>query len=445
MRRRVAAAARDTFRSLRTPNFRLFFVGQLVSQAGTWMETVALSWVVLRLTDSGVALGIVTAARYGPMLVLGPWGGVLSDRLDRHRLMLTTQIAFAAVAAALAVLMATDLLTVPLVYILSTAFGILMALDSPARRALVIELVEQDDVANAVGLNSAMMTGSRVVGPSLAGALIAGPGAAWCFALNAASYLMIIGSLLRMDRSTFRPAPRVPRAKGQLREGFRYVRRTPALLLPLVLAAVIGTFAFNYQVTLPLLAERSLGGDAATFTWLFAMTGLGSIAGALAIARRRTIGVRFLLAGGVAMVVATGLLAVAPTTPLALLAALPVGVTSTVMISGTNAVVQLEAAPAMRGRVLALVSMVFLGTAPIGGPILGWISEVLNPRAGLAVGGLATALAIVWTARQARRPDPGTGSGAGADGTDTGADGTGTGTEPGPAATPRPAHAPAAA
>jgi MFS family permease len=314
------------------------------------------------------------------------------------------------------VLVVTDLLTVPLVYALSLAFGVLMALDSPARRALVIDLVDQEDVPNAVGLNGALMTASRVIGPALAGALIAGPGATWCFVLNALSYFMIVGSLLRMDRGTFRPAPRVPRAKGQLREGFRYVRRTPALLLPLVLATVIGTFAFNYQVTLPLLAERSLGGDATTFTWLFAMTGVGSIAGALAIARRRTVGVRLLLAAGSAMVVATALLALAPTTPLALLAALPVGVTSTVMISGTNAVVQLEAAPAMRGRVLALVSMVFLGTAPIGGPILGWVCEVLNPRAGLAVGGLATALAVAWVARQARHPgtdlDPGLGSDA---------------------------------
>jgi MFS family permease len=403
MRRRLTAVAGETFRSLRTRNFRLFFVGQLVSQAGTWMETVALSWVVLRLTGSGVALGIVTAARYGPMLVLGPWGGVLSDRRDRHRLMLTMQIGFAVVATLTALAVTTGLATIALIYGLSLAFGVLMALDSPARRALVIELVGRDDVPNAVGLNSALMTGSRVVGPALAGALIAGPGAEWCFLLNATSYLVIIGSLLRIDRRALRTSPPIAKAKGQMREGFQYLWRTPELLLPIVLATVIGTFAFNYQVTLPLLAERSLGGNATTFTWLFAMTGIGSIVGALTIARRRTIGMRFLLVGGVAMAVATTALALAPTTPLALLAALPVGLTSTVMISGTNAAVQLESAPAMRGRMLALVSMVFLGTAPIGGPILGWISDLLNPRAGLLVGALATALATAWTARQARR------------------------------------------
>jgi MFS family permease len=301
------------------------------------------------------------------------------------------------------VLVITDLATIALIYVLATAFGVLMALDSPARRALVIELVTTEDVPNAVGLNSAMMTGSRIFGPALAGALIAGPGVEWCFVLNAASYLVIVGSLLRMNRAAFLPAPHIAKAKGQLREGFRYVWHTPQLLLPLVMAAAIGTFAFNYQVTLPLFAERSLGGDATTFTWLFAMTGVGSVAGALAVARRRAIGMRFLLVGGTSMAVTTVVLALAPTTPLALLAALPVGFTSTLMISGTNAVVQLEAAPAMRGRVLALVSMVFLGTAPIGGPILGWISETLNPRAGLAVGALATALATAWTARRARR------------------------------------------
>jgi MFS family permease len=402
MRRRLTAVAGDTFRSLRTRNFRLFFVGQLVSQAGTWMETVALSWVVLRLTGSGVALGIVTAARYGPMLVLGPWGGVLSDRRDRHRLMLTMQIGFAVVAALTALVVTTGLATIALIYALSLAFGVLMALDSPARRALVIELVGRDDVPNAVGLNSAIMTGARVVGPALAGALIAGPGVEWCFLLNTASYLVIIGSLLRIDRRALRSSPPIAKAKGQLREGFQYLWRTPELLLPIVLATVIGTFAFNYQVTLPLLAERSLGGDATTFTWLFAMTGVGSIVGALTIARRRTIGMRLLLTGGIAMAAATTALALAPTTPLALLAALPVGLTSTVMISGTNAAVQLESAPAMRGRMLALVSMVFLGTAPIGGPILGWISDLLNPRAGLLVGALATALATAWTARQYR-------------------------------------------
>jgi MFS family permease len=399
---RLRLATDETFRSLHNRNFRLFFIGQLTSQAGTWMEMIAVTWVVLQLTDSGVALGLVTATRFAPLLVLGPWGGVLSDRVDRHRLMLVTQCCFAVLATALAVLVATDHVTVALLYGYTTIFGVLTALDSPARRSLVAELVEPGEVGNAVGLNSALMTGARTVGPTIAGAMIAGPGVAWCFVVNAVSYLVIVGALARMDRSAFHAAPVVAKAKGQLREGFRYVWRTPELLLPLVLAAVVGTMAFNYQVTLPLFAERTLHGDASTFTWLYATMSLGSVAGALTVARRRDLSVGFLVSAGGGMTIATVVFALAPTTPVALLVAPALGFTSLMLISGTNAVVQLKADPAMRGRVLALVSMVFLGSTPIGGPLVGWISETFDARAGLLIGGVATGLATVWTARKMR-------------------------------------------
>lgn len=407
---RLRIATGETFRSLHSRNFRLFFVGQLTSQAGTWMEMIAVTWVVLQLTDSGVALGLITATRFAPLLVLGPWGGVLSDRLDRHKLMLTTQICFAVLSTGLAVVVATGHITVGLLFGYTTIFGVLTALDSPARRSLVTEMVDPGDIGNAVGLNSALMTGARTVGPTIAGAMIAGPGVNWCFAVNALSYLVIVGALARMDRSQLRSAPVVAKAKGQTREGFLYVWRTPELLLPLILAAVVGTLAFNYQVTLPLFAERTLGGDATTFTWLYAVMSLGSVAGALTVARRRDLSVAFLVTAGGAMTLATVALALAPNTPTALIAALPLGFTSLMLISGTNAVVQLKADPAMRGRVLALVSMVFLGSTPIGGPLVGWVSQVLDARAGLLVGGVATGLATAWTARRLRaaradRPD----------------------------------------
>jgi MFS family permease len=195
----------------------------------------------------------------------------------------------------------------------------------------------------------------------------------------------------------------VAKAKGQMREGFRYVWRSPELLLPLILAAVIGTLAFNYQVTLPLFAERTLNGDATTFTWLYATMSLGSVAGALTVARRRDMSVAFLVTGGFAMAIATTALSFAPNTPLALVAAVPLGFSSLMLISGTNAVVQLKADPAMRGRVLALVSMVFMGSTPIGGPIVGWISQQWDARAGLMVGAVATALITIWTAQRLRR------------------------------------------
>jgi MFS family permease len=400
---RLRGIAGTTFRSLHTRNFRLFFAGQTISQTGTWMEMVAAIWLVLQLTDSGVALGLVTAAQFLPLLLFGAWTGLLSDRLDRHRLMLSTQTVFAILAVVFAVLVTTGAYNVAVIYLFRLGFGVITALDNPARRALVNDLVPRDDVANAVGLNSTIMTGSRVIGPALAGVLIAGPGVEWCFILNAVSYVAVIIALVRMDRSHFRTSPRVPRAKGQLREGFAYVRRTPELALPLVLVAVIGTLAFNYQVTLPLLAERSLGGDATTFTLLFSTMSIGSVIGALQVARRHDITLAVLLKASIGMAASVAALALAPNAPLAMVATAAVGFCGIFLISGSNALVQLRADSAMRGRVLALFSMVFLGSTPLGGPIIGWISETFNPRVGVAVGSAAAVAVAVWATRRLRR------------------------------------------
>jgi len=402
MTERLRLEARSTFRSLHTRNFRLFFVGQLISQAGTWMQSVAVVWVVLDLTDDGVALGLVVALQFLPMLVLGPWTGLLADRVDRHRLMIGTQIAFTALAVAFSVVTLTGRTTVAAMYVLSAVFGIITAVDNPARRVLVAELVGPEDVPNAVGLNSALMTGSRVVGPAAAGALIAGPGAATCFVVNAVTYLAVIAALVRMDRSTFRSPPLVARAKGQLRAGFRYVWRTPELRVCLGLVGVAGVTIFNFQVTLPLLAERTFDGDATAFTLLYATMSLGSVAGALSVARRRDVDMSFLVRTGTGLTASTLALALAPTLPLAMVAAVPVGFSSIYLISGASAAVQLAADPSMRGRVLALLAMLFLGSTPIGGPIAGWVSEVTNPRVGVALGAVATGLATLWTAHRLR-------------------------------------------
>jgi MFS family permease len=402
VRLRLRAANHATFRSFASRNFRLFFWGQLVSQAGTWMQSVAITWLVFDLTESGVALGLVTACEFLPILLFGAWGGVVADRVDRHRLMVATQTAFLLLATTLAVLTLTDHISVPALYGLSLVFGIINALDNPSRRALVVELVPVAEVPNAVGLNSAIMTGSRVVGPALAGLVIAGPGAGVCFAINAATYVAVIGALLRMDRSQFRSSPRVARAKGQLREGLRYLWRTPELRLPIVLMAVVGTMTFNYQVTLPLLAERTFDGTASTYTLLFATLSLGSLAGALVVARRTSVGLRFLTRAGTGLALTSFALAAAPTLALAMLAALAVGFCNILMIAGATTVVQLRSAVHMRGRVLALLSVVFLGSTPVGGPIVGVVSELTDVRVALALGGAATLLAVAWTLRQMR-------------------------------------------
>ncbi|MEM9135299.1 MAG: MFS transporter [Actinomycetota bacterium] len=393
----VRQAAGTTFRSLGVRNFRLYFIGQFVSQAGTWMQMVALTWVVFTLTDSGVALGLVTAAQFLPVLILGAWGGVLADRVDRRRFMLWAQIAFTVVAGIIAVLMVLDRLTVPWIYALSVVLGVLTAVDNPTRRSLVGDLVEGDDVANAVALHSAMMTGSRVFGPAIAGVLIGTVGVAWCFIINTVSYLVVIGALLLMDTSRIRPAPRVDRARGQLLDGLRYVWSQPNLRHTIVILAVIGTLAFEYQVTLPLLAERTLDAGAGGFTMLYSAMSAGSVIGALAMARRAGVDLVFLRRAGWALAGATVALSAAPNLAVALVAVVFVGAATISLVAGANALIQLEADTRMRGRALALTTVVFLGSTPIGGPIAGAFSEWFGPRSGLLLGAVGAVAVVLWS------------------------------------------------
>ncbi len=400
---RLGSAAGDTFRSLRIPNFRLFFLGQLTSQTGTWMQSIAIIWVVLQRTDDGFALGLVSAAQFLPVLVFGAWGGVIADRVDHHRFMLGTQVAFTVISAAFAGLILTDRLNIVAIYALSLVFGFVTAMDNPVRRTLVVDLVGPDDVPNAVALNSSLMTGSRVVGPSVAGALIAGVGVEWCFIVNFVTYLVVLIALARMDTSKIRSSPKIAKSGGQLREGFRYVWHEPKLRLPILLLAVVGTLAFEFQVTLPLFAERTLGGNDTTFTWIYSVMSLGSMVGALSIARRRDVSTHLLAWAAIWLGVSMGLLALAPNFVLTLIAVIPVGVATIVMISGANAVVQLRTTPEMRGRVLALTAVVFLGSTPIGGPIAGWVSERFGASAGIWLGAVASLLAGIWTLRELHR------------------------------------------
>ncbi len=276
-------------------------------------------------------------------------------------------------------------------YALSLVFGIITALDNPVRRVFVGELVSREDLPNAVGLNSAMMTGSRIFGPALAGALIAGPGVGTCFVLNAVSYVAVIGALLRMNRAGFTAVPTVARAKGQIRSGLRYAWNSPDLRASLLLVAVVGLAAFNFQVTLALLAERTFHGSAGTYTLLFSVMSVGSMLGGLAVARSELVTMRQLVSAGFGLAVAMVAMALSPTLWLAVAFALPVGFSSIYLVSGSNAVVQLRADPQMRGRVLALYAMLFLGSTPIGGPIIGWLADVTSARVAVATGGVATA------------------------------------------------------
>ena len=367
------------------------------------MQTVTVIWLVLQLTDSGIALGVVTAAQFFPVLLLGAWGGVVADRVDRLKFTIQTQSAFALVAVAFTVLTYTDRITVGLIYALSAAFGVVTALDNPARRSLVAELVAEDDVANAVGLNSAVMTGSRVIGPAVAGVMLTTAGPTWCFAVNAVTYVAVLAALLLIDRSELRSPPLVPRAKGQLREGLRYAWRTTELRLPLLLLTVVGTLAFEFQVTLPLLAERTFGGGAATFTLLYSCMSAGAVTGALLIARRSDADTAYLAKAALWLGGLMVALALAPTLWLAVLVIVPVGGATVLLVAGTNTLVQLRADPSMRGRVLALTAVVFLGSTPIGGPIAGYVSEQLGARYGVLLGAVSCIVTALWLMWELRR------------------------------------------
>jgi MFS family permease len=370
-------------------NFRLFFSGQLVSQVGNWLTLVAQTLLVLKLTDSGVALGVLAVAQFGPVLVLGPFAGLVADRSDKRRLLLLVQSLAMAQSFCLAALAFSGQPSIAALYGVALLGGFAIAFDNPARRSFVVEMVPEDDISNAVSLNSALMTGSRVVGPALAGLLITTVGFGWCFLLDGVSYLAVLAGLWLMDPTQLRQAPVTARGRGQVREGLRYARSVPELWIPLVMMAVVGTLAFNFQTVLPLFTRRDLGGSDVTFTLLMSTVSLGSLVGALATARRRRIGVSTVSVAAVAFGLAMGLLAVTPNQPLAFAAGLLVGLASIAFMTASTAIVQITAAPSMRGRVLALQAMVFLGSTPIGGPIVGTISQRFGARYSILIGAVA--------------------------------------------------------
>jgi MFS family permease len=400
---RLRRATSDTFRSFHVRNFRLFFGGQLISQIGNWLTLVAQTLLVLALTDSGVALGLLAVAQFGPVLLLGPFAGLVADRSDKRKLLLIVQSLAMVQSFLLAALAFSGSPPVAAIYGVAALGGLAMAFDNPARRSFVVDMVPEDDIGNAVSLNSALMTGSRVVGPALAGLLITTVGFGWCFLLDGISYLAVIAGLWLMDTRQLRPVPVTPRGKGQVREGLRYARSVPELWIPLLMMAVIGTLAFNFQTVMPLFVTRDLGGSTLTFTLLMSVVSAGSLVGALATARRRSIDIRTVSVSAVAFGLAMALLAAAPNRPVAFAVGVFVGLSSISFMTASTAIVQMTAAPSMRGRVLALQAMVFLGSTPIGGPIVGTISQRFGARYSLALGAVGTLAAGIFGLREVRR------------------------------------------
>ena len=406
----MTAALDRTFTSLRIPNYRRYFAGQVVSISGNWMQIVAEMWLIVQLTGSGAAVGITAGLQFLPVLLFGAWGGVLADRIDKRTLLTVTQFSMALPAVGLWALTAGGHIEVWMVYALVLARGSVTALDNPARQSFVMEMVGADRVVNAVALNSVVVHMARIMGPAAAGALIALLGVSACFAVNAATFFVMIAALRLMDPAQLERGELAPRARGQLRAAVAYVRETPELRIPLVMMVVAGTVSFNFQVLLPLLAAQTWHGTAATYAALTASMGVGSVLGALAAGARGRVTPRILVLSAGLFGVAELLVAVAPSLWLQALALVPLGAASVTFAAGVNSSLQLAAAPALRGRVMALYSMVFLGSTPIGAPLVGWLAEVAGPRTGLLAGAAAALIAALYAryafARSAEAPPP---------------------------------------
>ena len=389
---RVVRAGRVTFAALSVPNYRRYYGGQAISMIGTWMQMTAQAWLVLSVTHSSTALGAIVALQTLPVLLLGPYGGVIADRVDKRRLMIALQSAMGLQALALGILTVTGEVQVWQIGLLAALLGLNNAFENPARQSFMMELVGKEHLRNAVSLNSVLVNVARSIGPAVAGILIATVGDGVCFLANAASFVAVVFSLTTMDATALSPSPPTPRARGQLREGLRYVRSMPQLAVPLVMMGVAGCLTYEFQVSLPVMADHGLGVGAAGFGFMTAAMGVGAVAGGLVVAGRGKTGLRPLTAAAFGLGAALAAATLAPNLGVELLALALAGAASISFMATGNSTLQLNAAPEMRGRVMSLWFVAFQGSTPIGGPLVGATMAVIGPRAGLGLGALAVGL-----------------------------------------------------
>jgi MFS family permease len=386
---RVVAIGRRTFSALAVPNFRLFFLGQSTSLVGTWMQSVAQSWLVFTVTHSATAIGFVLALQTLPVLILAPYGGVIADRVNKRRLLIVLQSLMGLQALVLGLLAVTHVVVFWEICVLAIILGLNNCFETPARQAFMLEMVGSEQVRNAVSLNSTMVNAARAVGPAIAGLLIATVGVGVCFLVNAASFIAVVASLTSMDPTALQPSPPAHRARGQLREGLGYVARAPRLWVPLLMAGMVGMLAYEFQVTLPVVAKQTFGGNAATYGFLTAAMGFGAVFGGLMTAARGRPGIRTMTIAATGFGVAMLGLALAPSLAIAFVAMGVTGFAAITFMATGNSTLQLEARPSMRGRVMALWAVAFMGSTPVGGPLIGWVVEAAGARAGIAVGAVS--------------------------------------------------------
>ncbi|MEU9790613.1 MFS transporter [Streptomyces sparsogenes] len=393
-----AAAGRPrggTFSSLRVRNYRLFATGAVISNTGTWMSRIAQDWLVLSLTGSSTAVGITTALQFLPMLLFGLYGGVIADRYPKRRLLMLTQGALGLCGLALAALTLSGQVQVWHVYVIAFLLGMVTVVDNPTRQAFVVEMVGPRDLRNAVSLNSANFQSARLVGPAVAGVLITAVGSGWAFLLNGLSFGAPLIGLLMMRPGELHKVERAPRGKGQLREGLRYVAGRPDLVWPIVLVGFIGTFGFNFPIWLSAFADGVFHAGPGTYGLLNTLIAVGSVTGALLAARRTATRQRLLIGAALMFGLLEVAAAVAPAFWLFAALMVPIGIFSLTFNVTANSNVQLATDPAMRGRVMSLFMMVFVGGTPIGGPLVGWLTDTYGARVGFAAGGLVSAAAAV--------------------------------------------------
>jgi MFS family permease len=404
---RLRGVGQVTFAALAIPNYRRYISGQSISLIGTWMQMAAQSWLVLTLTHSSTALGFIVALQTVPVLLLGPYGGVIADRVDKRRLMVILQSAMGLQALLLGLLTVVGVVQLWEIGVLAALLGLNNAFENPARQSFMLEMVGPESLRNAVSLNSVLVNVARVIGPAVAGVLIATVGEGVCFLLNAASFIAVVASLVTLDRSAIAPSTPTPREPGQLREGLRYVKSTPELGVPLLMMALAGCLAYEFQVTLPVMAGKGLHAGATGFGFMTSAMGVGAVVGGLVVATKGKTGLPPLVLAATAFGVVLLFAGLAPSLPVELFALALAGGASISFMSTGNSTLQLGAAPGMRGRVMSLWFVAFQGSTPIGGPIIGWVMAEFGARAGLGVGGVTCLLVALLGFIAMRRLTPG--------------------------------------
>lgn len=387
--RTVESMGQQTFNSLSIHNYRRYFLGQAVSMMGTWMQTVALGWLALQVTGSGTQLGTVTALQFLPLLLLGPWGGVFVDRRNTRHVLISTQWAFAIASFAMSALLFFGAIATWHLYVFALILGVIRLFDNPGRLTFVAELVGKEHLKNAITLNAIVNNLGRALGPMAAGALLATTSNAFCFLVNALTYVFVLYMLHRIDAAELHSSTKAPVLHGQVLEGLRYVYASPRILHTLIAMTIAGIFVFEWQISLALLAEDTFHGTVSTYADLMSLFGIGAVLGGILSAARTTFTIRALILNFTLMGVSLALASMAPTISYAAAYMLFVGYFSINVITQANTLVQLETRPDMSGRVMALWSMALLGSTPIGGPLVGALGEFAGARWGIGIAAVA--------------------------------------------------------